>query len=363
MKKFLPLLLLLLAVIQTTAQVPQAFKYQAVARDINGNTVISQTIAVKISILSGSPDGTALYSEIHPTTTTPLGLINLEIGNGTVVSGSFQAINWGNNACFIKTEMDTSGTGDFVFLGTSQLLSVPYSLFSDNGVPDGQNPGDMLYWDSSLWMKIAVGQNGQALILQNGIPTWGGVQLPILNTSAVTNITAFTAYSGGTIASDGDSPIVGRGICWNTSANPTIANFKITAGRGSGNFLAQMTGLESSTQYFVRAFATNSAGTSYGQEMTFYTTAGNITLSTTAITDITTSTATSGGNITLNGGSPVTARGVCWNTSAYPTTAHNKTTDGSGNGTFVSQLAGLTNNTTYYVRAYAINSLGTSYGN
>ncbi len=363
MKKFLPVLILFLAAIQTTAQAPQAFKYQAIARDMNGNPVINQEIAVKISILSGSPEGTVLYSEVHQTVTTTLGLVNLEVGNGTVVTGSFGEIAWGVDAIFIKIEMDTTGGDDFVFMGTSQLLSVPYSLFSDNGVPDGQTPGDMLYWNGTQWLKVAAGQNGQFLIFSDGVPTWGGVHLPILNTSAVTNITAFTAYSGGTIASDGGSPVISRGICWNTSPAPTTSNFKITAGSGSGNFLAQMTGLESSTQYFVRAFATNSAGTSYGQDMTFYTTAGNITLSTMAVSNITTTTAQSGGNITLNGGSPVIARGVCWNTAPYPTVANNKTTDGSGNGTFVSQLTGLANNTQYYVRAYATNSLGTSYGN
>jgi hypothetical protein len=284
--------------------------YQTVVRNSEGLPLQNTAITLLLTIRTNAPDGEAVYSETHTATTNLFGLVNLAIGQGTPITGEFHAINWGAAPHFLETALDATGTGEFQTLGVTQFLSVPYALNSLNGMPAGNNPGDMLYWDGSQWIKIAVGQNGQALILQNGIPTWGGVQLPILITTAVTNITAFTAYSGGNIASDGGSPVVGRGICWNTSPNPTT-----------------------------------SAGTSYGQEMTFYTTAGNITLSTTAITNITTSTATSGGNIILNGGSPVTARGVCLNTAPYPTTAHYKTTDGSGNGAYTSNLTSLAPNT------------------
>jgi len=85
-------------------------------------------------------------------------------------------------------------------------------------------------------------------------------------------------------------------------------------------------------------------------------------LSTTAVTDINQTTAVSGGDITLDGGATVTARGVCWSTGQTPTISDNKTTDGTGAGIFVSNINGLTANTTYYVRAYATNSNGTGYG-
>ena len=363
MKNTLLLLSFVLMSIFAFGQTPQAFKYQAVARDLNGNPVINQEISVKISILAGSPEGETVYSEIHQTTTNSLGLLILEVGSGTTVTGEFAMIAWGNNASFIKTEMDLTGGVNFVFMGTSQLLSVPYSLFSENGVPDGQNPGDMLYWDGTQWLKVAVGVNGQVLTLNNGVPVWGGIQLPILYTSAVTSISAFTANCGGTVVSDGGSPVIARGICWNSSPNPTTANNKTINGSGTGSFTGGMTGLAASSVYYVRAYATNSAGTSYGNEVSFTTTNGGITLTTTAITAITVNTATSGGNITNNGGSGVIARGVCWNTSPFPTTANSKTTNGSGNGVFVSELTSLAPNTLYYVRAYATNSMGTSYGN
>jgi uncharacterized protein (TIGR02145 family) len=362
MKNILVLFSFVLMSIFAFGQTPQAFKYQAVARDLNDNPVINQEISVKISILAGSPEGEVVYSELHETTSNSLGLINLEVGRGNTVTGNFTIIAWGNNASFIKTEMDITGGGNFVFMGTSQLLSVPYSLFSNNGVPNGQNPGDMLYWNGTQWITVNAGLNGQVLTFNNGIPVWGGIQLPILYTSAVSNITAFTANCGGTVVSDGGSPVIARGVCWNITPNPTTANNKIINGSGTGTFSGSMTGLAASSVYYVRAYATNSAGTSYGNEVSFTTTNGSITLTTTTITAITVNSATSGGNITNNGGSGVSSRGVCWNTSPYPTTANSKTTNGSGNGVFVSELTSLAPNTLYYVRAYATNSLGTSYG-
>jgi len=240
---------------------------------------------------------------------------------------------------------------------------VPYSLFSDNGVPNGQNPGDMLYWDGTQWIKVSAGQNGQVLTFNDGVPVWGGVQLPIINTNAITNINAFTAYGGGNIASDGGSPVIARGLCWNNVPNPTTANSKTINGSGAGSFNANLNALAASTLYYVRAYSTNSAGTSYGNEVSFTTANGSASLSTTSVTAITANSATSGGNITNNGGAAITMRGVCWNTSPFPTIANSKTTNGPGNGIFVSELTGLAPNTPYYVRAYATNSLGTSYGN
>jgi plastocyanin len=118
------------------------------------------------------------------------------------------------------------------------------------------------------------------------------------------------------------------------------------------------------TQYYVRAFATNSAGTGYGNQVTFTTEQiQQAAVTTTDVTLITSSTAVSGGDVTSDGGEAVTERGVCWSTAQNPTTADSKTSDGSGTGIFISNLADLTSNTTYYLRAYATNSAGTVYGN
>lgn len=186
---------------------------------------------------------------------------------------------------------------------------------------------------------------------------------PVLTTTAASAITSTTAVSAGTISSDGGSTISVKGICWSTSQNPTTADSKTSEGSGTSNFSSSITGLTPGITYYVRAYATNSIGTSYGNQETFVTLAIAPILTTTTVLPITTTTASSGGNITSNGGSAITVKGVCWSTDINPTIANDKTIDGSGNGSHQSILTGLSVNTTYYVRAYATNSIGTSYGN
>ncbi|MEI6753326.1 MAG: FISUMP domain-containing protein [Paludibacter sp.] len=187
--------------------------------------------------------------------------------------------------------------------------------------------------------------------------------IPTLTTSDISAITQTTAAGGGNITSDGNEAITARGICWSTTSNPTIDNTKTTDGTTTGTFTSAMTGLTTATTYYVRAYATNSVGTSYGNQVSFTTLATLPTLSTTAIVSITASTATSGGNITSDGGANVTTRGVCWSTTTSPTISGSKTTDGIGTGTFTSAITGLNPNTIYYIRSYATNSVGTVYGN
>ena len=127
-------------------------------------------------------------------------------------------------------------------------------------------------------------------------------------------------------------------------------------------FTYSFTGLTAGTTYHVRTYATNSTGTTYGAERSF-TTFALPTVTTNTVSSITTSTASCGGNVTADGGTSVTARGVCWSTSHNPTTNNNKTTNGTGMGSFTSSITGLISGTTYYVRAYATNSVGTAYGN
>jgi uncharacterized protein (TIGR02145 family) len=189
--------------------------------------------------------------------------------------------------------------------------------------------------------------------------------LPTVTTTVITSITATTANAGGSISSDGNATITARGVCWSTTSNPTIAlTTKTTNGTGTGVFTSEITGLTAFTTYYVRAYATNSYGTSYGEEFSFSSlvvVAPSVTTS--ATTTITAKTANVGGSISSDGNATVTARGVCWSTTANPTIAlTTKTTDGTGTGIFSNTITGLTPNTTYYVRAYATNSFGTSYG-
>jgi len=192
--------------------------------------------------------------------------------------------------------------------------------------------------------------------------TTNPVMTPTTTTAAVTNITQTTATSGGYVTSDGGAVVTARGVCWGITATPTVETSKTSDGTGTGSFTSSMTGLTAGTTYYVRAYATNSQGTAYGTQIIFTTSPGLPAVTTAAITNITQTTATGGGNVIFDSGATVTARGVCWNTTGNPSITGSKTTDSGGTGIFTSNLTGLTAGIIYYVRAYATNSQGTAYG-
>lgn len=194
--------------------------------------------------------------------------------------------------------------------------------------------------------------------------TTTAITVAVLATKTITEISYTTAISGGEISNNGGGEITAKGVCWSTSENPTVENSKTTDGAGSESFNSNLTGLTAGTTYYVRAYATNVKGTTYGNQQTFTTTeVGLATVETKTVTGITTVAAVSGGNISNNGGGEISAKGVCWSTTENPTVENSKTTDGAGSDSFNSNLTGLTEGTTYYVRAYATNSKGTAYGN
>ena len=187
--------------------------------------------------------------------------------------------------------------------------------------------------------------------------------LPTVTTGEVSNITQTTAQGSGNITNSGGANVTERGVCWSTSHNPTISGSHAYNGTGTGGFTVNMTGLTANTHYYVRAYAKNSAGVSYGNEVDF-TTTQNVsapTVTTSQVTNVQQTTATGGGNVT-NSGANVTERGICWSTSHNPTTSGSHANSGTGTGSFTVNMTGLTPNTTYYVRAYAVNSAGTAYG-
>ncbi|MDP1623708.1 MAG: FISUMP domain-containing protein [Bacteroidales bacterium] len=136
--------------------------------------------------------------------------------------------------------------------------------------PSGVNPGEMLFWNGSAWVTIPGGTHGQKLSFCDGVPVWGGC-FALVTTVPVANITQSGADCGGDVPSDGGSPVIERGVCWSTSPNPTTEDDKISDGTGPGAFVVHIEGLDPSSTYYVRAYATNDAGTSYGNEEAFST--------------------------------------------------------------------------------------------
>jgi len=190
--------------------------------------------------------------------------------------------------------------------------------------------------------------------------------LPSVTTQDVTDVGIDTATGNGTITDLGDPNPTAHGIVWNTSGTPTLADDFTDEGPAilTGPFSSSITGLTSNTIYYVRAYATNDAGAAYGNVVSF-TTTGTPTLTTQAVTELGSATATGNGTITDLGNPHSTAHGMVWNTSGTPTLVDNFTDNGpaTATGAFSSSISGLTPNTIYYMRAYATNAEGIAYGN
>lgn len=266
-------------------------------------------------------------------------------------------------------------TGDVLFAGGDSVISrgvcwstSPNATINNSRTKDGAGSGKFTSAISGLlpgftYYAKAYAENSRGVSygIEISFTTNGA---PKVSTKVIQNITTISAFSGGKIISDGGLPIVQKGICFSNSPNPTIESSKtILSGEGSGEFTTSLTGLTPSTIYYVRAFATNSFETSYGEQYNFTTASANITLTTLPISGITANAAQGGGSITADAGIPITAKGICWSKSPNPTIQDSKTNEGVGSSSFNSQILGLDIGTTYYVRAYAQNQYVTSYGN
>ncbi len=207
MKKLIFSFLFLLASTAVWAQVPQQISYQSVIRDGNNKVLAASTVGIKISLLQGSATGSAVYVETHRKTTNANGLVSLEIGTGTVLSGNFAGINWANGPYLIKTETDPTGGTNYGIPGIAPLNSVPYALYAANGTPgpkgdkgdtgatgatgaagpagatgpqgvaglltSGSAAGNTPFWNGSTWVTNSsnIFNNGENIGIGTAVPT------------------------------------------------------------------------------------------------------------------------------------------------------------------------------------------------
>jgi hypothetical protein len=244
------------------AQSPNLLQYQAVVRNTSGQLVANQAVGMRVSLLKASATGTIVYSETHRDTTTANGLVTVDIGAGTVVSGSFGSINWGQGPYFIKTETDITGGTNYLLIGTTQLLSVPYSLYAQSASLKYSNAGDTLFSGKEYVIVPGLSSANVNAIVAGS---------PGVTTSVASSVTTVAASLGGNVISAGTSNVTSRGICYSTSASPTINGSTVASGAGIGSFTVNIPGLNPATTYYARAYATNATGTSYGNQVIFTT--------------------------------------------------------------------------------------------
>ena len=188
-----------------------------------------------------------------------------------------------------------------------------------------------------------------------------GPSVPIVVTESASDITATSVHCSGFVEGGGNSTVVEQGFVFSTMQYPTVDNDKVSLSVASEYFDCVLT-LSPHTTYYIRAYAVNGMGVGYGNQIMITTLDGLADVSTKTVSNITTTSAICGGEVLADGGFDVEARGICWSTSSEPTINNAHTVDGSGLGSFTSQINNLEPNTTYRVRAYARNFAGISYG-
>ena len=331
---------MMIAVVSLFAQAPQKFSYQAVLRDAGGNLAANQNVSVRISIVQENEYGASVYVETHSVTTNANGLVTIEVGAGNPILGSFADIDWSYGSYYLKSEVDPAGGNNYSITGVQQLLSVPYALYAGNttggfsgdyndlintpDIPTVPTNVSAFNNDAQYITQSALGSTLQGYATVGSIPT------------VPTNISAFVNDRG---------YITSSGVPTNVAAFENDAHY-ITEAQFNTILSALNTTLDSLRGRIAELEAAPP-------------TSGSVTIS--PVSNITEHTAVCGGEVLTDGGMPIIERGICWSTSHNPTISNSRTMDGAGVGAFTSTINGLTAGTTYYVRAYAVNSVGTAY--
>lgn len=313
------------------AQAPQSFSYQAVARNTSNALLSNQNIHIRFTVHNISANGTLVYQETQSTTTNQFGLFTLNVGTGSASIGNFSTINWANGAKYLQVEYDPTGGNNFVDMGATQLLSVPYALYANsaangggqigatgatgatgaqgiagtngsngatgatgatgaqglrgntgatgaNGIaPDGTAIGNLLYWNNNQWQQLPIGTENQTLTVCNGVPHWGPCPAPL---GVETGYNYISGYRYGSFnyfitGSMYNTQILSSGICASLAPSPTVDDVNdiriYGIGDTIGEFIVNYDEFIPDTWYYFRAFVTTASGTIYGEEFTTLT--------------------------------------------------------------------------------------------
>lgn len=352
MKKLLLLISNIILPALLFAQVPMSFNYQAVIRNSEGTPVANSDISVRISIIKDNPFGASMYVESFTPQTNSYGLINLQIGTGSIIKGNLEVIDWSESTYFLKLEVDLAGGTTFSEIGVSQLLSVPYALHSKTADSVNSYDEEDPIFNTAPASKITK----EDTVRWNSKSDFDGEYSSLQG--APTKLSDFEDDTQFLIKEDLPDSIM-------YSARSDTANVAMTFLKLNDDLSIPCNGNNEG----IMRYNSNLKKVQYCDGTNWVSLGTNLSITkptviTNQVTDITTHSAISGGQITGTGGGEIIQKGLCWNQTGSPTIDNYVTQNGTGSNSFNDIMdEGIIANGKYYVRAYAANTVGTGYGN